>query len=100
MLIKPDDQTIDQVLLPDDDAADFLAERLHPRGVLAHSVVDGLNAGVRIARDRHRCGRRPAAKGVTRHRRRGVFHGVEMGVGASGMNGCRGLVGSCRVGWM
>jgi hypothetical protein len=33
-----------------------LPERKNPRGVLAHSVIDGLNAGVRIARDQRRCG--------------------------------------------
>jgi hypothetical protein len=32
-----------------------LLERMSPCGVLAHSVIDGLNAGVRIARDQRRC---------------------------------------------
>ena len=43
---QSDQQSIDQVLLTDDHAADLLLERSHPARRLGHRFVDGLDADV------------------------------------------------------
>ena len=92
---EADEQAVHEMFLANEDAADFLAQRRDPRGILAHGFVDGLDAlvvparchvaGVIVLGRHRRCGpwQRCAAItdgfqfGFRRRRRRG---GGERGV--------------------
>ena len=73
-------------------ASHLLTKRLHPRGRRAHVVVDRLNANIRIADCRLRpllIRQRPRLKG-----RRSIFGCVEIGVGATRLDG--GTLSCCQ----
>jgi hypothetical protein len=72
-------------MLPDNDAGDFVAERLDPAGVFPHGVIDRLNVGMRNASVGRGEARGGAGDALANDRRGRVFCRVEVGVGPSGL---------------